>query len=134
MISTNGGFVCLIIECDRSIHRENHVRFALKRKRPAGGQGAEAPRPAGRYRAGPDVLETERDGHRVLLDLRGNRYWELDETASTLWHQLARGLTLEQAVEAMTTVYDAPAEEIRADAESLVGHLLRLRLVEEERA
>jgi hypothetical protein len=70
----------------------------------------------------------------VLLDLRGNRYWELDETASTLWHQLARGLTLEQAVEAMTTEYDAPAEEIRADAESLVGHLLRLRLVEEERA
>jgi hypothetical protein len=70
-------------------------------------------------------------GETVLFDRDGGKYFTLNETGGVIWRLVRRpgGATIGEIVRAMDAEYDAPMEQLRADAATLLGRLLRDRLV-----
>lgn len=85
---------------------------------------------AARVRASASVVAAERDGHTVLLDLRGERYFGLDESGTRFWAVLAPGSTIMEAAEQLAAEYEAPVEVIAADARAFVERLTAAGLLE----
>lgn len=89
-----------------------------------------APVPEGRVRAARGVVIAERDGHAVLLDLRRDRYFGLDESATRFWAVLSEGHTVDEAADLLAREYDAPVERLRADAAAFATRLCAAGLLE----
>lgn len=89
-----------------------------------------------KYRAGaavrpsPGVTAAERDGRAILLDLKGERYYGLDEVGARLWAAFAAGATARQAAESIADEYDAPLATLIDDAEAFAARLVDARLLE----
>ncbi len=73
------------------------------------------------------------DGQAVLLSLKSERYYGLDEIGTRAWTLLAAGKTVGETAEALGGEFEAPVERIAADVEALVGELVREGLVEPRR-
>ncbi len=86
--------------------------------------------PSSRIAVPADTLMRVVDGQAVLLSLKTERYYGLDEVGTRVWEALAAGATLAEAAAAIEREFDAPAATIRADIEALLGDLVRERLVE----
>lgn len=89
-----------------------------------------APVPAGRVRAARGVVIAERDGCAVLLDLRRDRYFGLDESGTRFWAVLSEGRTIDEAAGQLAEEYDAPLERLRADAAAFAARLCDAGLLE----
>jgi hypothetical protein len=83
-----------------------------------------APGACGRVRPGRDVLAVECEGVAVLLDLRRDRYFGLDEVGTLVWREIERGGGAAEAAERICAEYDATAELAQTDAERLIGELV----------
>ncbi|MHB1168983.1 MAG: PqqD family protein [Longimicrobiales bacterium] len=88
--------------------------------------------PGARLRARPTVVAAERDGRTVLLDLRTDRYYGLDETGSRFWALLSEGRTTDETAALLAAEYDAPAERLKADATAFALRLAAAGLLEAE--
>ncbi|MBI1945876.1 MAG: PqqD family protein [Deltaproteobacteria bacterium] len=77
----------------------------------------------------PDVLLQEIDGEAVLLDLRTETYFGLDEVGTLLFRALKEQGTLASAVEAGLAAFDVEREELSRDLLELVEHLAAEGLV-----
>lgn len=77
-----------------------------------------------------DVLVQELDGEIVLLDLRSESYFGLDRVGAKMYRAITSHETLEKALEFLVEHYDAPAETIRRDLETLVEKLANDGLVQ----
>ena len=88
------------------------------------------------YRRGAAVRPTrgvtvaERDGRAILLDLKRERYFGLDEVGARLWAAFAAGATAREAAESLAAEYDAPLATLVEDAEAFAARLVGARLLE----
>lgn len=102
--------------------------FALKRRKPAGPAAGDDLR-AYLFRPSPDVAVATKEGRAVLLDVRRERYYGLDEVGTTIWDGLQRGLTFTEIVDALEGEYDAPRAALEADVSQFVARLASSDLV-----
>lgn len=83
------------------------------------------------YRPSPDVVSTRLDEHEaVLLSLKTQRYYSLNETGSRIWALLADGMTAGEMAEALTHEWTTEYEEARAYVQSFLAELNEEGLIE----
>lgn len=85
--------------------------------------------------ASPRVSRATQHGQTMLLDLSGGAYYTLNESGALIWDMLKQqqGTTLGEIVDALEARYDAPREQIAADASTMTTELIAASLVTLER-
>ena len=86
---------------------------------------------AAEYVPSPDVQFTESEDQGTVLDLRGERYYGLGVVGARIWRLLEGGATLIEVVDRLAEEYDAPREQLDADAEAFVSDMIRRGFVVE---
>ena len=66
----------------------------------------------------------------VLLNLKNEQYYGLDEIGTRMWQVLTSGLTIQQAIEQLIGEYDVDAARLQSDLYSLIEKLSDHGLVE----
>ena len=82
--------------------------------------------------AAPEVLFQELDGETVLLNLRDERYYGLDDVGTRVWQLLGEHGDIERIVSTMLGEYDVEEATLRQDVEKLIAALLEVGLVTEQ--
>jgi len=77
----------------------------------------------------PEALFQEVGGETVILDLKSEQYFSLDETGSRIWLLLQENTDLQSAYETMLTEYDVDSEVLKTDIQRLLGELLDAGLI-----
>ena len=78
----------------------------------------------------PDVLSQEIEGETVVLDLRSERYYVLDDVGTRMW-QLLTALGDPAAVCArMLDEYEVDAESLQRDLAALIAKLVESGMIE----
>ena len=88
-------------------------------------------RPTARFRQSTDVSSATHGDRTVLLDLRSEQFFSLDDVGHRIWELLGRQASIDEIVIELVAVYDAPAEQIRTDVATFVTTLVRDRLAVE---
>ena len=78
-----------------------------------------------------EVLYQEIDGEIVLLDLKSECYFGLDELGARFWQLIEQQNDFESAFESLLSEYDVEPERLRADLAALLDELLKVGLVVE---
>lgn len=66
------------------------------------------------------VQGTESNGEIVVLDLKAERFFGLNETGSRLWQELARGQSLEAAQQTLQSEFEVDAQTLHNDTQCLI--------------
>jgi hypothetical protein len=83
-----------------------------------------------RYAATPDVLAQRLDDEVVVVNLRTDRIFALNDTAGRLWELLAAGHTTAEAQELLLAEYgDVTPEQVAAETVATLGTWLAEDLV-----
>lgn len=82
----------------------------------------------------PDVLFRELDGEMVLLNLKDERYYGLDEVGSRTWQLLSEHGDVQQVIGQLLEEYDVDEERLRSDIAELIDELVSARLLSVEDA
>ena len=77
----------------------------------------------------PDVLVNVIDGEAVLLNLKSECYFGLDEVGLRMWQVLTELDSVKAAYEALLAEYDVEPEELQHDLEELIEQLVEHGLV-----
>lgn len=77
-----------------------------------------------------DVLIRELDGESVILNLKSERYFGLDEIGTRMWAALSTSESIQSAYEVLLSEYDVDAERLQQDMQELLEHLVEHGLVE----
>jgi hypothetical protein len=85
---------------------------------------------ASQVRPPDDVLMSELDREAVLLKLKSESYFGLDETGTRMWQLLLSSDSLQIAYDAMLAEFDVDPETLREHLTELVEQLLAHGLVE----
>lgn len=81
-----------------------------------------------------EVLINEVGGEAVLLNLKTERYYGLDEVGTRMWQVLTTADSLDCAYETLLAEYDVEAGKLREDMDKLVDKLLSEGLLEKHGA
>ena len=76
-----------------------------------------------------DVLSREIQNETVLLDLKTEQYFGLDDVGSRVWQLIRDGVSLEEIVDRLHAQYDVDAASLRTDVERFVAQLSEAGLV-----
>lgn len=76
-----------------------------------------------------DVLVRELDGESVILNLKSERYFGLDEVGTSMWQALSRSKLIQDAYEALLSEYDVAPEQLRNDLYQLIEQLVENGLI-----
>ncbi len=82
-----------------------------------------------RVRIPDDVLVSELDGESVLLNLRSESYFGLDEMGTRIW-KLLKSESIQRVYDALLADYDVDPEMLRVDLSELLDNLVQQGLVE----
>jgi coenzyme PQQ synthesis protein D (PqqD) len=77
----------------------------------------------------PDVLYQEIEGETVLLDLKGERYFSLDDVGTRFWQLAEQHDQVEAIVAAMLAEFDVDEATLRADLDALLERLAGAGLI-----
>jgi hypothetical protein len=77
-----------------------------------------------------DVLANEIDGETVLLNLKSESYYGLDEVGTRMWQTLTASESIQAACESLLSEYDVEPGRLRQDVEALVEQLVQFGLVD----
>jgi Coenzyme PQQ synthesis protein D (PqqD) len=77
----------------------------------------------------PDVLINVIDGEAVLLNLKSECYFGLDEVGMRMWQLLTESASVKAAYEALLAEYDVEPEKLQHDLEELIEQLVEHGLV-----
>ena len=77
-----------------------------------------------------DVLISEVGGESVLLNLKSECYFGLDEVGTRIWKALTTSSSIQVAYETLLSEYDVDANKLRQDMENLIGKLTEQGLME----
>jgi hypothetical protein len=77
----------------------------------------------------PDVVFQEVEGETVLLDLKSERYYALDDVGTRFWRLMTEHEDLDHVVAAMLEEFDVDEATLRSDLEALVEKLNAADLV-----
>lgn len=78
------------------------------------------------------VLFRELDGESVLLDLRSQKYFGLDEVGTRIWQLLGELQDVEAVQAALLDEFEVAPERLHRDLRSLLDQLAADRLIELE--
>lgn len=81
-------------------------------------------------RPSTDVLFRELGGEAVLLDLKSQRYFGLDEIGTRIWQLLEQHRRTDAVLRAMLEEYDVEAAQLREELEGFVRELADAGLIE----
>jgi predicted RND superfamily exporter protein len=81
-----------------------------------------------------DVLHQQLGDETVLLNLRTEQYFGLDEVGSRIWQLIAKGEDVQNSITILLREYDVEESELRADVERLIRELLNASLLEQVNA
>ena len=87
------------------------------------------PLPA-RITISPDVLAQTVEGRTVLLDLRDEHYYSLDDVGTRIWSLLTEHQDVDRIVEGMLALYQVDAGTIREDLRAFFNKLAEAGLVQ----
>ena len=77
------------------------------------------------------VVFTDLDGvEGVLVDLNTKKYYQLNETATFVWRELEKRMTVANIAAKMTELYDVSPTRALNAVESLLGRLYSEKLVQ----
>jgi len=79
--------------------------------------------PSTRFVPSRDALAAEIDGLLIVLDLRSERYYVLDEVATAMWNALVEVGDRDGALERLRARYDVDTAELERDLEILIARL-----------
>jgi hypothetical protein len=82
-----------------------------------------------RVRVPDDILVSHLDGESVLLNLRSECYFGLDDRGTRVWNLLTSG-TIQSVYETLLAEYDVDPETCRLDLTELLDSLVQQGLVE----
>ena len=77
-----------------------------------------------------DVLVQELEGESVLLNLRSERYFGLDEVGTRMWAVLSKSESIQQAYDTLLAEYEVEPDVLRRDLLNLIDKLIEHGLVE----
>jgi hypothetical protein len=83
-----------------------------------------------RVRVPEDVLLSELEGESVLLNLKTETYFGLDEMGTQMWGALTKADSIQAAYEALSEEYDVDPERLRVDLTEILEKLLNHGLLE----
>jgi len=83
-----------------------------------------------KVRVPDDVLVSQLDGESVLLKLKSECYFGLDEIGTRIWDLLLSSDSIQGAYEALVTEYDEDPDKLRADLTELVDSFVEQGLIE----
>ena len=81
-------------------------------------------------RPSSDVLFRDLGGEAVLLDLKSQRYFGLDEIGTRIWQLLGEHSQLEAVYQAMLEEFDVGETQLREELEAFVKELAEAGLIE----
>ncbi len=77
-----------------------------------------------------DVVWRLVEGEVVLLNVMSGQYYSLDVVGSRVWELIGQdGAALATVCATLAQEFDAPAEQIQQDVDTLMGHLLAVDLI-----
>lgn len=76
------------------------------------------------FRASPDIFTGELDGMLVVLDLRSEAYYILDEVATTMWRLLVERGERAAVLAELSARYDADPALLARDLDALIARLI----------
>jgi len=71
-----------------------------------------------------EILAQEVDGETVLLDLRSENYFGLDEVGTRIWQLLQQQKQLQKVFNIMLQEYDVDAKQLQDDLNDLLDKLI----------
>jgi Coenzyme PQQ synthesis protein D (PqqD) len=77
-----------------------------------------------------DTLINILGGESVLLGLKSQQYFGLDEVGTRMWNVLTSSSSVEAAYETLLEEYEVEPETLRQDLYDLIGKLVERNLVE----
>ena len=77
-----------------------------------------------RVRVAPDVLFRAFNDEAILLNLKTETYFELDDVGTSMWQQVTGSGTLQEAYDALLHQYEVEPARLREDMVDLLGQLL----------
>lgn len=77
-----------------------------------------------------DTLINVIEGESVLLNLKSESYFGLDQVGTRMWNLLTASDSIQSAYEALLDEYDVGAERLRQDMRDLIEKLIANGLVE----
>ncbi len=73
----------------------------------------------------PDgVLARNLEGESVVLNLKTEKYFGLDEVGTRMWTLLTDATSIQSAYDSLAAEYDVEPAQLRADMEKLIGELV----------
>ena len=78
----------------------------------------------------PDTLINVIEGESVLLNLKSENYFGLDQIGTRMWTLLTTSDSIQAAYEALLDEYDVSADELRKDMQDLIEKLIANGLLE----
>ena len=78
----------------------------------------------------PEVLISEVGSESVLLNLKSEQYFGLDEVGTRMWQALTSGESIQAAYDALMAEYDVEPDLLRRDMSDLIERLIDQGLVE----
>ena len=85
---------------------------------------------AARVSVPPDILISEVGGESVLLNLKSERYFGLDDMGTQMWKTLIASDSIQAAYETLLAEYDVEASRLREDLDELIQQLMEQGLLE----
>ena len=78
----------------------------------------------------PDTLINVIEGESVLLNLKNESYYGLDEVGTRMWEVLTATDNVQSAFDQLLDEYDVEAETLKQDIQEFIGNLMEHGLVE----
>ncbi|HKS42818.1 MAG TPA: PqqD family protein [Blastocatellia bacterium] len=85
---------------------------------------------AARVSVPPDILISEVGDESVLLNLKSECYFGLDEMGTQMWKTLIASDSIQAAYETLLAEYEVEASRLREDLDELIQQLMEQGLVE----
>ena len=76
-----------------------------------------------------EVLSQEVDGETVLLDLKSENYFGLDEVGTRIWQLLSEGNDLQNVLNILLAEYDVDEQQLKKDLQDHISQLLEAELI-----
>jgi len=83
-----------------------------------------------RVAAPPDVLVSELAGESVILNLKSECYFGLDEMGTNMWSALVKAESIQAAYDSLLAEYEVNADQLKQDLTELLSKLIDKGLLE----
>ena len=82
-----------------------------------------------KFQPSPDGVYNQIGGEAVLINMKTNRIYELNETSGRLWELLCAGKSLEEIRQVMLQEYDVEAGQLAAEVDGIIISLEQEQLI-----